>query len=434
LKKVLIITYYWPPSGGAGVQRWLKFAKYLRDFAWEPVVFTVCNGEFPEQDLSLLPDVPDNIEVLKQPIWEPYLFYKFFTGKRKNDKIHAGFLSEKKQVSLMQQVAVWIRGNFFIPDARMFWIKPSIKTLSAYLKKKSVDAIVTTGPPHSCHLIGLALHTKFNIPWLADFRDPWTNIDFYKELKLTQWADNKHHRLEKKVIETADSVLTIGHTMQQEFAQQFGRTIDCITNGFDEADCTNEKVKMDITFSISHIGTMVKTRNPVVLWKALQALLIELPDLKNHLEIKLVGKVDHAILASLQEHALTPFITIINYLTHADVIKAQHQSQLLLLVVNDTPNSRGVITGKIFEYLLAKRPILCIGPPDGDAAYIVQSTHAGQVVNFDELEKTKNVISDYFQKFKQNNLHCNSTGIEAYNRKNLTQQLATILNSITRHD
>ena len=186
MKKVLIITYYWPPSGGAGVQRWLKFAKYLSDFGWEPIIYTVENGEYPVLDYDLLDEVPKGITVLKTPIWEPYSIYKKFTGRKKEDKINSGFLSEKKNPKLLEKLSIWIRGNLFIPDARKFWIKPSVNFLTNYLIDNPVDIVVSSGPPHSSHIIALKLKEKNKLPWLADFRDPWTNIYYYKELLLNK--------------------------------------------------------------------------------------------------------------------------------------------------------------------------------------------------------------------------------------------------------
>jgi len=195
MKKALIITYYWPPSGGAGVQRWLKFVKYLREFGWEPIVYTPENPEFPEIDESLYSDIPENLTVIKTPIREPYTAYKKFIGRTKKEKINAGFLSEKKRNPFLENISVWIRGNFFIPDARLLWIKPSVKFLLKYLTGNPVDIIISTGPPHSMHIIAMKLNESLKLPWVADFRDPWTNIDFYKDLKLTSWADSRHHNM-----------------------------------------------------------------------------------------------------------------------------------------------------------------------------------------------------------------------------------------------
>lgn len=432
MKKVLVITYYWPPSGGAGVQRWLKFVKYLRQYGWEPVVFTVADGEFPERDDSLLKDIPEGIEIIREPIKEPYLLYKLFIGRGRKEKIHAGFLTEKKKSSLLQNIAVWIRGNFFIPDARMLWIKPSVNNLHKWLGQNKVDALVSTGPPHSCHLIALRLKKLTGIPWLADFRDPWTKIDYYKDLKLTARADRKHHRLEREVISNADAVVTVGKTMQEEFAALVSRDIDCITNGYDDEDITKENVVPDKEFSIAHVGTMVKTRNPVALWQALSELLKEEPEFKNYLLLKLVGKVDVTVQESLKQYGLINNVKFIDYLSHEDVVKVQRQSQILLLVINRTHNAKGVLTGKLFEYMAARRPVICIGPVDGDAAEIINETQCGKTVDYDDVNSLKKIVNEYYMQYMHHKLNASSVNIEKYSRKILTEKLSQVLNRIIR--
>ena len=235
MNKVLVISYYWPPMGGGGVQRWLKTIKYLRQYKWEPIVFTVNNSDISLYDDSLLYDVPDGIEVISSNIWEPFSLYRIFTGK-KDEKINPGFLSKKKGVSFLNNLSIWIRGNFFIPDAKMFWYNPAIKTISRYLQNNKVDAIVSTGPPHTTHLIALFIKKKFDIPWLADFRDPWTNIDFYDKLKLTKWADKRHRRLEMNVLLNANKLVTVSKSWAKDFFNICGRKPDVITNGYDPAD------------------------------------------------------------------------------------------------------------------------------------------------------------------------------------------------------
>lgn len=412
------------------MQRWLKFVKYLRQYGWEPVVFTVEDGEFPERDNSLLKDVPDGIEIIREPIKEPYLLYKLFIGRGKKEKIHAGFLTEKKKNSLLQNIAVWIRGNFFIPDARMLWIKPSVNKLQKWLTQNKVDALVSTGPPHSCHLIAMKLRKLTGIPWLADFRDPWTKIDYYKDLKLTARADRKHQRLEREVISYADAVVTVGKTMQEEFATLVSRDIDCITNGYDDDDITKENVVPDTEFSIAHVGTMVKTRNPVALWKALSELLEEESGLKSHLLLKLVGKVDVAVQESLTQFGLHTYVKFTDYLNHDDVVKVQRQSQILLLVINRTHNAKGVLTGKLFEYMAARRPVICIGPVDGDAAEIVNETQCGKAVDYDDVNSLKKIVRDYYMQYLQHRLNTSSVNVEKYSRRALTEKLVQVLDRI----
>ena len=431
MKKALVISYYWPPSGGAGVQRWLKFVKYLRDFGWEPVLFCPENPEYPETDTSLFKDVPDCLEVIKFPIWEPYQAYKKLLGQKKEDKINAAFLSEKKKNRFLEDLSVWIRGNFFIPDARKFWIRPSVKFLSQYLDLHPADVIISTGPPHSTHMIAMPLAEKFGLPWLADFRDPWTNIDFYKELKLTGRADRKHHQLELEVLRKADAVTVISNSMADDFSKIHPRSYTVITNGYDSDDTGMPVPIPDSKFSIAHIGTLVSTRNPVTLWEALKGLLSTHHDLAEELEIKLVGKVDFTVTASLESYGLSRFVRRIDYMPHDEVVKCQQQSQVLLLIINNTPNSKMILTGKFFEYLAARRPILCLGPEDGDAARILKETHAGLLAGFGDVEIMKQHILELYQGFKKGNLTVESREIERYSRRELTRLLSLTLDEIT---
>ncbi len=432
-KKVLIITYYWFPAGGSGVQRFMKFVKYLRAFGWEPIIYTAKDAEYPVLDQSMEKDIPENLEVIRTKIREPYSFYKFFVGQKQSEKMNPAFFTEKKKNSFAENISVWIRGNFFIPDARMFWIKPSVNYLEKYLKENKVEAIISTGPPHSVHRIALQLHRKLNIPWLADFRDPWTSIDFYHELKLTRRADAKHHHMEAEVLKEADAVTVIGYTMGEEMKKLVNRNYDVITNGFDNEDSMpTGSVQFDKKFSIAHIGTMVRARNAPELWSALKDLLIEIPELKNDLEIKLVGKVDLNVKNSLDEYGLTPYTNFVSYLQHNEVIKIQASSQVLLLMVNRTPTAKGIITGKVFEYLASGRPIVCIGPYDGDAARVLKEAHTGFMVGFDETGKMKTVIRDLYAQYKTGTLKASMGNIELFSRKNLTGQLANILDRIIK--
>lgn len=431
MKKALVITYYWPPSGGAGVQRWLKFAKYLRTFGWEPVIYTPENPEFPETDHSLDKDVPGKLEVLKQPIWEPYDTYKKLLGRGKDEKINAAFLAEKKKNSTLENFSVWIRGNFFIPDARKFWIRPSVRFLLQYLWKDPVEVIISTGPPHSMHLIAMKVSGKLGLPWLADFRDPWTNIDFYKDLKLTSRADAIHRKLEKQVLAKADAVTVISPGMAADFSRIHQRHYEVITNGYDPDDSIHGSPPVpDKKFSIAHIGTLVSSRNPETLWIALQEMLTEIPGLAGDLEIKLVGKVDYKVMESIQERELASFVRRIDYMPHDEVVKCQQESAVLLLIINNTPNAKMILTGKFFEYLAARRPILCLGPADGDAAAILAETHAGLLAGFGDVKVMKDNIRSLYKDYVNGSQGPKSTGIECYSRKELTLKLATLLDKL----
>ncbi|MDZ7741835.1 MAG: glycosyltransferase [Bacteroidota bacterium] len=431
MKKVLVITYYWPPSGGAGVQRWLKFVKYLRDFGWEPVVYTPENPEAPVIDHSLEKDIPEGLEVLRQPIWEPYTAYKKFIGQKKDQRVNAGFLSESEKPKFSENLSVWIRGNFFIPDARKFWIKPSVRYLTKYLKEKWVDAIVSTGPPHSMHMIALRLKEKLGIPWLADFRDPWTNIDFYDQLKLSKFADRTHKKMELSVLKYVDEVITVSWNWADDFRKIYERPVKVITNGYDPDDFELD-VSLDKKFSIVHIGAMNKDRNPVMFFEVCGELLTEYPSLAENLEIKLVGSTDISVFNSIEKQGLTDFVKWVKNVPHDEVLKYTKSAQLLLLALNNTPNVLGIIPGKIFEYLAAKRPILCTGPENGDSARIIRNANAGEIVSFDDKNKMRKVLVEYYEAYQNNDLVYNGKGIEKYSRKALCGEIADLLNSIRK--
>ncbi|MBA3664644.1 MAG: glycosyltransferase [Bacteroidetes bacterium] len=435
MKKVLILTYYWPPSGGAGVQRCLKFVKYLREFGWEPIVYTALDGEMPVMDKSLQKDVPKNITVLKTKIWEPYSIYKKFIGRKKTDKINASFLSENKKAGIAEKISVWIRGNYFIPDARKYWIKPSVDFVTDYARKYGIKHIISSGPPHTMHMIGLGVKQRVpDIKWIADFRDPWTNIDFYEKLMLSKKADAKHHEMEMSVLQNAGIVLSVGKTMSEEFKAMYtnagGKSPEkfrVITNGFDEADLKQGTVIKDTKFSIAHIGTLVKDRNPEVLWQVLSKLVKTNSEFEKELEIKLVGKLDFFVKQRIDFFGLTKYINKIEYMPHSEVIEEQQRSRVLLLLVNNTKNAKGILTGKVFEYMASNVPILAIGPTDGDLAEIISEAGCGLISGFTDGETLEQNI---LQLFNNSVMPANANVIQKYSRKNLTRELAGCLASL----
>ena len=431
MKKALIITYYWPPSGGAGVQRWLKFVKYLREFGWEPVVYTPLNPGFPIVDNTLYADIPDDIEVVGTPIWEPYTYYKKITGGESTPKIESGSLNNPNSPGILGQLAVWIRGNLFIPDARKFWIDPSIKFLRKYLIDNNVDVIISTGPPHSMHLIALKLKECFNIPWLADFRDPWTDIDYYKEMKISNYADKKHKELEMKTITTCDAMVVVSPEMKINYEMMGGKNVQLITNGFDPDDLGSDQAIMDTRFSISHIGALPPSFNLKGLWQVLSELRETLPGFEKNLVIRLVGKVDDSVIDDLSAKNLEKLIELPGYVAHDEAANFMKQSAVLLLVINhNSPNAKGILTGKFFEYLAARRPILAIGPTDGSLAGILEESGAGKISVYNDVDQIKKMVMDLYDKYLHNKLINSGEGIDKFTRKRLTAQLAEVLNDI----
>jgi glycosyltransferase involved in cell wall biosynthesis len=428
-KKALIITYYWPPSGGAGVQRWLKFAKYLPEYGWEPVIYTPSNPEVPAIDNSLMKDA-DNIDVIKTPIWEPYTFYKRFTGRKSSEKINAGFIKDKNTNETLENISTFIRGNFFIPDARKFWIKPSVKFLLKYVKENKIDVIISTGPPHSMHLIALKLKQKTGIKWVADFRDPWTNIDFYKDLKLTKRSDRKHRNLENKVLTNADCVISVGQTLSNELKSIGAKNIYTITNGFDANDIPNIKPQLDREFTILHIGSINRDRDHEIFWNAIKELITKDHKFKQNLRIKFIGKVDVAILNKIDKLMLKDNFSFIEYMSHDKIIAELMKAQLLYLPINNTPNAKGILTGKFFEYLASKRPILAIGLLQSDIAEILNKTKAGKIFGFEDKEGVGEYIYAKFNDFTENKNQILDSGIDEYSRTNLSKKLSDLLNTV----
>jgi len=426
LKKVLIITYYWPPAGGPGVQRWLKFVKYLPDFGIQPVVYIPENPTYPIIDEELVSEVSEKAIILKKSIFEPYGFASVFS-KNKTKKISSGIIPNQKKQSLMEKLFLWIRGNLFIPDARVLWVKPSVKYLEKYIRENQIDTIITSGPPHSLHLIGLGLKEKLNLKWFADFRDPWTTIGYHNKLKLSASASKKHKDLESKVLNTADVILVTSNTTKKEFEALTTKPIEVITNGFDV-----EKVKkqtLDEKFSLAHIGSFLSERNPRILWKCLKELAKENADFKKDFELKLIGAVSQEVLDAISEFKLDKYVNNLGYVSHKTAVEHQRKSQVLLLIEIDSEETKSIIPGKLFEYMVSERPIIAIGPEGSDFSEIIQNTNTGIFVKYDEIEKLKASILKYYEEFKKGQLKSHAIGLQYYSRKSLTEKLSKVLNS-----
>lgn len=424
-KKILVITYYWPPAGGPGVQRWWKFVKYLPQFGWKPTVFIPENPSYPIVDETLQNDVAEDLDILKQKIWEPYQLAELF-GKD-NKKFKAGQFDMGKNQSWKSKLSVWVRGNFFIPDARVFWVKPSAKFLKEYLKKNHFDAFVTTGPPHSVHLIGLELKGHFpNLKWIADFRDPWTEISYYKHLKLTKKSDQKHRELEQQVFTKADITLATSFSDAENFRAK-GANAFCITNGFDEVK-TESKVAVERNkFTLSYIGVLEQLRNPEVLWQVLNELIEENEDFKNNFELKFVGRIDDKIVEKIENSELKASVNNLGYLSHSEANIEMQDSDLLLITNFPEDRSKGIIPGKIFEYLATGKQIISLGPKDSDVKQILAETYAGKHFSYDDAQNLKAFVLNKFHDWKSGNRATETRNIAQFSRRNLTEKLSEIL-------
>lgn len=424
-KKLLIITYYWPPAGGPGVQRWLKFVKYLPEFDVQPIVYVPENPTYPILDQQLESEVSDKAIILKKSIFEPYQLASFLS-KNKTKKISSGIIPNQKKQSLLEKLMLWVRGNLFIPDARVFWVQPSVSFLEKYIQENEIDTIITSGPPHSLHLIGLELKQKLNLTWLADFRDPWTTIGYHKSLRLSHFAAKKHKQLESQVLNSADTIIVTSKTTKAEFQVLTTKPIEVITNGFDIEKV--DKQTLDTKFSLAHIGSFLSERNPQILWESLVELCHELPDFKTHLEIKLIGAVSQEVLETIAQFGLHSYLNNLGYVSHAEAVAHQRKSQVLLLIEIDSQDTKSILPGKLFEYLVSERPIVAIGPMGSDFAEIITNTNTGVFFEYSEKAKLKQTIQEYYTQFLQGNLQSHAIGLQQYSRKNLTQQLVELLN------
>jgi galactitol-specific phosphotransferase system IIB component len=427
-KKVLIICYYWPPAGGPGVQRWLKFVKYLPDFQIEPIVYCPENPNYPIIDESLVNEIPQHISILKQPIKEPYGLARLFS-KRSANKISSGVIPKAKKQSVIEKAMLFIRGNFFIPDARKNWIQPSVSFLQEYIKEHQIETIITTGPPHSLHLIGLQLKQSLALKWIADFRDPWTTIGYHKELKLTEASKKKHINLERTVLNSADAIVVTSNHTKNEFETKTKQPISVITNGYDSHSIRIEG--KDELFTLSHIGSLLSERNPKILWEVLSELISENKAFSKVFQLNLVGVVSDDVVDSIQHYGLKKYLNIVGYVSHDEALKFQMQSQLLLLIEIDSEDTKAIIPGKLFEYLISETPILAIGPVDADVEQIIKSTNTGTYFNYHQKAKLKAQILKYFKDYQNDALKVSAIGLKPYSRKALTEQLAILLKNIS---
>ncbi len=427
-KKILIITYYWPPAGGPGVQRWLKFAKYLPEFGWKPIIYTPENPSYPLLDESLMKDVPDDLEIVRTKIWEPYQLAEKLN--KSNKKFKAGQFDVGNNQSWKSKLSIWVRGNFFIPDARVFWVNPSTKFLEQYLKINNIETIVTSGPPHSMHLIGLNLKKKFpDLKWIADFRDPWTEISYYKHLKLTNRSDKKHRQLESEVFKNADITLATSYTDAENFRKN-GANAFCITNGFDETDSNPQTLQPSNSptqFTLSYIGVLEQLRNPENLWKALDNLVKTNSDFAENFNLKFVGRIDDKILEVIEKSSLKDHIQNLGYVSHDKAVDEMAKSSLLLITNFPNDSSKGIIPGKIFEYLATGKQIISFGPNEADVAKILDETKAGKHFGYNDSKQIEDFILEKFELWKNGNLLENTQNIEQFSRRNLTKQLVQIL-------
>ena len=436
MKRVLIISYYWPPTGGSGVQRWVKFAKYLPSEGWQPVIYTPENPEQLAVDASLEAEVPAEAEIIRRRIVEPYEMYKKLLRRSGHSKeaVEVNPVNAQNK-SFLQKTAMWIRGNFFRPDPRCLWIRPSVKFLKKYLKEHPVDLIVSTGPPQSMHLIGRKLAKETGLPWIADFRDPWTKIFYFKHLQMTRATEKWHHKMEQKVLDDATAVVAVSPLVQQDFQAMTKTPVELITNGFDECDFASEKCTEayggpEHDFVITHTGLFAADGNPTVLWEVLSEKCSTDPNFKEHLKIRLVGKTDEQILKSIEEAGLGENLENMGYQPHAVAVEQQRQASLLILPLRKEPEYKAVLPGKLFEYLASWRPILGIGQTDGAMSMILNDTNTGVVLDWENKTAMQKHIDECWEHHLAGKLAVEGADISRFTRRNLTHRMALLFDSL----
>ena len=410
LKKVLVISYYWPPSGGPGVQRVLKFCKYLNKFGWEPIVLTVKDGDFPAKDYSLNEEAKTTKVYYAKSI-SLHRFYNWIAG-RKTTPTHN--LSSSNKDSIIVKLFRWIRNNLIVPDGRIGWYPNAVKIGSSIINSNDIRVIFSSAPPYTAHLIAMKLSKKHSIPWVADFRDPWVDR-FYnyenKRLWLTKLVDSS---LEKKVINNASALTTVSKTISGYYEKPF-----CvIPNGYDEEDFTSVNEKEKNTVVISYLGTMTKSQNPSMFFQSINELNLN----QEKYRIDLIGNIHPDIKSYIQNNKYDNFIKIKPYRPHKDAIRKMCNSDFLLLVIPNTKKNMGIVTGKLFEYIRSMRKIIMIGPPNSDAAKIIAQTNSGVCFDYNEKNKIKRLLME-------NNLPTTSN-YQQYSRESLTKTLSLVFEKV----
>ena len=440
MKRVLVITYYWPPTGGSGVQRWVKFARYLPSEGWQPVIYTPENPEQLAVDHSLEKEIPSEAEIIKTHITEPYELYKKFLRRSGHSKeaVEVNPVNAQNK-SLSQKVAMWIRGNFFRPDPRCMWIGPSVRFLKKYLEEHPVDLIVSTGPPQSMHLIGRKLAKDTGLPWIADFRDPWTKIFYFKHLSMTRATERWHHRMERKVLDDATAVVAVSPLVQQEFQAMTQTPVELITNGYDECDFPHGKDEdaaggKGKDFIITHTGLFAADGNPEVLWEVLSEKCAVDEDFRKHLKIKLVGKNDVQIIRAIEEAGLKDNLIDMGYQPHSVAVEEQRKASLLILPLRKEPEYKAVLPGKLFEYLASWRPVLGIGQPDGAMSMILNKTKTGIVPDWNDKTSVSRFIDLCWENHLKGKLTVEDADISQFTRRNLTRRMAELFEKVTDHE
>ena len=431
MKRVLVVTYYFPPSGGSGVQRVLKFVKYLRDFGYEPTVLTVKEGAYPQHDTGLAAEIPAGVVVCRTQSLDPFGIYARLTGRSRKDAVMVGTV--RREGGFVERAARWIRANVFLPDARVGWVPFAVRGGTRLHKKHPFDVVLTSGPPHSIHLIGRKLKRRLGLPWVADFRDPWNDISYYQDLPMNRSALRFAQHLERSVLTEADRLVTVSPSWKKMLVEKSGRAAEDVTvihNGFDEDDfpaVSRTAAQNSEEFILAHVGSLSGPRNPWAFWAAIKRL--HEAGRINHLRVRLVGMVDPRVRQAITSSGLDEVVDTVPYVSHRDAVRMMCEADALLLVLGPFDTDVGLITGKLYEYFASGSHILALGPAEGDAAHLLDETKSGHILSWDDVAGTSNFILELYERWEQGDLikNANSSNIMPYSRREETRQLAELL-------
>lgn len=432
-KTVIIFTYYWPPVSSGGVWRWLKMSKYLPDFNWNPIIVTVRDGAFSAFDETIVNDVDEKIEVYKTKSYDPYLIYNRLQGK--NDKsLPEAMAGAVDSGSVFQRFSYFIRANLFLPDPKIGWVRYAYLKGKELIQSRKIDAIITTGPPHSVHLIGKKLKLKFNkLPWVMDFRDPWTSnymvTEFMKRTQISAYLDKK---LENKTLKLADYVTGISPGLVSEFKDR-NHNIKVIYNGFDEADFQSYSAQPSKFFTLSYVGSLKPNMNIVALWDALADLIKQNEEFGRYFRLQFVGNLNPHIVKVIQKLGIGDNLILKEFMPHKQAIDEMRNTQMLLFIVPRATYAKNITSGKVFEYLASRTPMLSLGPTDGNAAWILKKAKRELMIDYDDKVLVKEKLKQSFQVWLNNGKVLKkheTTDYLFFSRKRQAGEMAEILNEL----
>ena len=428
MSRVLLIAYYVPPAGGPAVQRILQFVEFLQEEGWQPEVLTVRKGVYPNRDPALLDKIPTDVRVHRTRALDPYAIYQTLTGKGEGD-LPTGSMDEGR--SWRERLAKWVRANVFIPDARVGWWPFAVARGRQLLSSGRFDAVLTSGAPQSVHLIGKALHHWTEVPWVADLHDPWTDVSYYDDLPHTTWARRTDAALERNVLAGASAVTTVSPSWATLFAEKASNRYAVVENGFSDREFESVDEPLDDAFVLAHVGKLYASRNPTAVWKAL-ARLREQGAIPN-LTVRLVGTVDPAVQRSIETLGLAPIVETREFLPHSDAIRAMARSTLLLLVIEPFGEAEGMITSKLYEYLASERPVLGVGPSDGDAHALLREHDAGAVVDWADVDRAETILRSHYEAWASGTPQpgADRASLSEHTRRYQARRMAWVLREVT---